>query len=188
MNMSMPDLQNLVCFLSFTVLCKDGLSIQWMGASMSAHPLVISRANFSLQTHNLNHTYVRATLAVSYAAPTYYADRLCERGRCYLRQWYNPDMEMRKKWNNLKYRLEKGHGEKRKEQAAAKAASSNSQGAKKTAEEKHAAKEIRERDKATIAERLRRQLWDEMCVRFTRKPDEPEAERNKLFHRTMYWM
>jgi eukaryotic translation initiation factor 2C len=42
-------------------------------------------------THKLCYTYVRATLGVSYAPPAYYADRLCERGRCYLRQWFAPD-------------------------------------------------------------------------------------------------
>ncbi|KAF2822157.1 hypothetical protein CC86DRAFT_244022, partial [Ophiobolus disseminans] len=30
-------------------------------------------------------TYVRATLPVSYAPPCYYADRLCERARCYMK-------------------------------------------------------------------------------------------------------
>ncbi|KAF2648958.1 stem cell self-renewal protein Piwi, partial [Lophiostoma macrostomum CBS 122681] len=34
-------------------------------------------------TQRLCYTYVRATLGVSYASPAYYADRLCERGRCY---------------------------------------------------------------------------------------------------------
>jgi eukaryotic translation initiation factor 2C len=42
-------------------------------------------------THKLCYTYVRATLGVSYAPPAYYADRLCERGRCYLRPWFAPD-------------------------------------------------------------------------------------------------
>lgn len=28
---------------------------------------------------------------VSYASPTYYADRLCERGRLYIRRFYNGD-------------------------------------------------------------------------------------------------
>ena len=35
-------------------------------------------------THNLSYLYERATKAVSYCPPAYYADRLCERGRCYL--------------------------------------------------------------------------------------------------------
>ncbi|KAF2644090.1 Piwi-domain-containing protein [Massarina eburnea CBS 473.64] len=41
-------------------------------------------------THKLCYTYVRATMGVSYAPPAYYADRLCERGRCYMRDWFNP--------------------------------------------------------------------------------------------------
>ena len=34
---------------------------------------------------NLCHTYARATKSVSYVPAAYYADHLCERGRCYLR-------------------------------------------------------------------------------------------------------
>lgn len=38
-------------------------------------------------------TFGRATTSVSYAAPAYIADRLCERGRVYMRQWNeNPTM------------------------------------------------------------------------------------------------
>lgn len=36
------------------------------------------------QTHDFCYTYARATKGVSYCAPAYYADRLCDRGRCYL--------------------------------------------------------------------------------------------------------
>ncbi|KAI4672724.1 uncharacterized protein J4E78_001226 [Alternaria triticimaculans] len=35
-------------------------------------------------THSLCYTYCRATGGISYAAPTYYADRLCDRARLYL--------------------------------------------------------------------------------------------------------
>ncbi|KAK8248812.1 Piwi domain-containing protein [Phyllosticta capitalensis] len=45
--------------------------------------------------HGLCYTYARATKAVSYCAPAYYADRLCERGRHYLREFLigdNSDM------------------------------------------------------------------------------------------------
>jgi len=40
------------------------------------------------QTHRLCFTYARATCSVSYAPPAYYADRLCERGRSYLRDFF----------------------------------------------------------------------------------------------------
>ncbi|KAL1637748.1 hypothetical protein SLS58_009175 [Diplodia intermedia] len=41
-------------------------------------------------TNALCYTYVRATMGVSYAPPAYYADRLCERGRVYLRRFFDP--------------------------------------------------------------------------------------------------
>lgn len=40
-------------------------------------------------TFNLCHMYQRAQCAVSYATPTYYADRLCERGRHYLSNFFD---------------------------------------------------------------------------------------------------
>jgi eukaryotic translation initiation factor 2C len=39
--------------------------------------------------HSLCHTYGRSTTSVSYATPTYYADRLCARVRCYFADWLN---------------------------------------------------------------------------------------------------
>jgi eukaryotic translation initiation factor 2C len=36
-------------------------------------------------THQICYSYARALCAVSYASPTYYADRLCDRGRMYIR-------------------------------------------------------------------------------------------------------
>ncbi|KXT15726.1 hypothetical protein AC579_1559 [Pseudocercospora musae] len=38
-------------------------------------------------THDFCYAYARATRGVSYCAPAYYADRLCDRGRAYLRHW-----------------------------------------------------------------------------------------------------
>ena len=38
-------------------------------------------------THNLSYLYERSTKAVSYCPPAYYADKLCERGRCYLAKY-----------------------------------------------------------------------------------------------------
>jgi eukaryotic translation initiation factor 2C len=35
----------------------------------------------------LCYTFGRSTTGVSYAAPAYIADRLCERGRAYIREW-----------------------------------------------------------------------------------------------------
>ncbi|KAF8455766.1 hypothetical protein BDZ91DRAFT_801275 [Kalaharituber pfeilii] len=60
------------------------------GTARSAHYTVIyDELGFSadsLQTlvHNLSYLFMRATKAVSYVPPAYYADILCDRGRCYL--------------------------------------------------------------------------------------------------------
>ncbi|KAF1951229.1 hypothetical protein CC80DRAFT_597609 [Byssothecium circinans] len=42
-------------------------------------------------TWKLCYTYVRATVGASYPPPAYYAAHLCERGRCYLREWFAPE-------------------------------------------------------------------------------------------------
>ncbi|KAH7380394.1 Piwi domain-containing protein [Phaeosphaeria sp. MPI-PUGE-AT-0046c] len=66
------------------------------GTAKSAHyfPLVndmgLTEQEMQSFTHKLCYTYVRATMGVSYAPPAYYADRLCERGRCYLRDFLSP--------------------------------------------------------------------------------------------------
>ncbi|KAF1849518.1 Piwi-domain-containing protein [Cucurbitaria berberidis CBS 394.84] len=53
----------------------------------------LSDTDIQRLTHKLCFTYVRATMGVSYAPPAYYADRLCERGRQYLRDWFTPNYE-----------------------------------------------------------------------------------------------
>lgn len=47
-----------------------------------------------MQAFKICYAYVRATLGVSYVSPTCYADRLCERGRTYLRKFFvgRPDV------------------------------------------------------------------------------------------------
>lgn len=51
-------------------------------------------------TYHLCYTYGRSTNAVSYAPHAYYADRLCERGRLYLRKFYDAGPQLK---NDLKY-------------------------------------------------------------------------------------
>jgi len=62
------------------------------GTARSAHYYVLKddmRIGNSMRlpniTHALSYAFGRSTRAVSYVAPTYIADRLCERGRVYLR-------------------------------------------------------------------------------------------------------
>ncbi|KAK0280678.1 hypothetical protein LTR54_006703 [Friedmanniomyces endolithicus] len=63
------------------------------GTGRSAHYFVLQN-NMGLTaddlqsiTHTFCYAYTRATRGVSYCAPAYYADRLCERGRAYLRYY-----------------------------------------------------------------------------------------------------
>jgi eukaryotic translation initiation factor 2C len=63
------------------------------GTARSAHYYVlhndagISNSDLQNLTLMLCYTFGRSTTGVSYAAPAYIADRLCERGRAYIREW-----------------------------------------------------------------------------------------------------
>jgi eukaryotic translation initiation factor 2C len=63
------------------------------GTARSAHYYVlrndtnISEANLKQLTMMLCYTFGRSTTGVSYATPAYVADRLCDRGRSYIRLW-----------------------------------------------------------------------------------------------------
>ena len=46
-------------------------------------------------THKLCYTYQRSTTSVSYVPPAYYADHLCERGRCYLMEFFEGGIGLR---------------------------------------------------------------------------------------------
>ena len=60
------------------------------GTARSAHYIVthdeirLKADDLQKLVHNLSYLFARATKAVSYVPPAYYADILCERGRCYL--------------------------------------------------------------------------------------------------------
>ncbi|KAH7092237.1 ribonuclease H-like domain-containing protein [Paraphoma chrysanthemicola] len=53
---------------------------------VTGQPIASLKSDNDLRTltHRLCYTYCRSTCGVSYATPTYYADRLCDRGRMYL--------------------------------------------------------------------------------------------------------
>ncbi|OTA23725.1 hypothetical protein BTJ68_14024 [Hortaea werneckii EXF-2000] len=64
------------------------------GTGRSAHYFTLqnnmglSADNLHKITHMLCYAYARATKGVSYCAPAYYADKLCDRGRAYLRHYF----------------------------------------------------------------------------------------------------
>jgi eukaryotic translation initiation factor 2C len=82
------------------------------GTAKPAHYFVLQNemrmpsADIQMLAHRLCYSYVRATVGVSYASPAYYADRLCERGRCYLRRFFNPSQLDKDNFNNDKSAFE----------------------------------------------------------------------------------
>ena len=64
-------------------------------------------------THKICYSYVRATKGVPYAPPAYYADRLCERGRAYLRPYFSGDPTVREQMENFASEFETVLDEKR---------------------------------------------------------------------------
>lgn len=81
----------------FFLISHDGLQ---RTVKPTHYTVLINDMNFSAVdiqnlTHNLCYTYQRSTTSVSYAPPAYYADRLCERGRYYLMDWFDgrPSLE-----------------------------------------------------------------------------------------------
>ncbi|KAH7068120.1 Piwi domain-containing protein [Paraphoma chrysanthemicola] len=72
-------------------------------------------------THNLCYSYVRSMSGVSYASPTYYADRLCERGHLYIRRFYlGNDDDLKKDLHDEKVKLEDAQLKKRQTRFSAK--------------------------------------------------------------------
>jgi eukaryotic translation initiation factor 2C len=131
---------------------------------------------------------VRATLGVSYASPAYYADRLCERGRAYLRDFYAPNPPTRDRWDKRKNALEKAARDRRP--AAAKWPSVPQR--KKTKAQKDAEKAEREADKSdreTALEAVKKEVSAEIDRVWGKPAANPlcAVERDKLL-KTMYWM
>jgi eukaryotic translation initiation factor 2C len=61
----------------------------------------VFQLTYDTQTHLLCYTYCRATTGVSYATPTYYADRLCDRVRLYLpNTWTGGDINFETQLNS----------------------------------------------------------------------------------------
>lgn len=99
------------------------------GTARSAHyhvlqdELGIGTYQLPRLTMKLCYAFSRATTGVSYVAPAYLADRLCERGRIYLREWtlstnieprFEPQPEKDPRGNPLRMRKERMSQEKQR--------------------------------------------------------------------------
>ena len=78
-------------FFDFYLLSQHGLQ----GTARPTHYFVVENdMNFTAEqlqnfTYALCYTYQRSTTSVSYAPPAYYADHLCERGRAYVKDFFD---------------------------------------------------------------------------------------------------
>ncbi|KAH7380393.1 hypothetical protein DE146DRAFT_295085 [Phaeosphaeria sp. MPI-PUGE-AT-0046c] len=146
----------------------------------------ISMSDLEQFTHSLCHTYVRATVGVSYAPPTYYADRLCERGRCYLREFFSPNPATKQEWDMKRRQFQ---ADVRRTRAAAnKQAGIEEQdrrGKRRTEKELDQEKEDAEKVGRMMFDAIRGPVLDRWNVKAI---DKVAADRKNNYVETMYWM
>lgn len=122
--------------------------------------------------------------AVSYASPTYYADRLCERGRLYIRKYYNgDDKDTTADFKKYKKDLEDEFKEAREKQFSAKPHKKTKQ--ERDLEKKHA-ENVAKMCKEFMFKKVAKDFypgWDE---------DKPEETARNPWQDsiagTMFWM
>jgi eukaryotic translation initiation factor 2C len=137
----------------------------------------------------LCYTYVRAPVGVSYASPAYYADRLCERGRCYLRSFLVAPKRtpVRDEFDAFQAKLEKEIKTAREKDfpAATKGGSQQRRKGRQPKEPKLAARE--EADKKKLQEKC-----DEHVMEKAREEFEKYRKGGNPWHpnisKTMFWM
>jgi eukaryotic translation initiation factor 2C len=130
-------------------------------------------------TYNLCLTYVRATMGVSYAAPAYYADRLCERARCYLRDFFAPPQHKRTELEDRRRDLEQKKGIRPPK-------STDKMTPMQKAVERLRVKDVKEQ----IEKELMRETWESVKRRFYPEDEDEDfdLERFDKLQETMYWM
>jgi eukaryotic translation initiation factor 2C len=129
--------------------------------------------------HNLCYSYVRCMSGVSYISPTYYADRLCERGRLYIRKYYIGDNQtLRDELSEMKWKLDK----ERKDERGNKWGKREH---KKTSEERDMEKYHADEVQRIMKDFVNKRIEDEFYVDRSGDWENPYAERLKD---TMFWM
>jgi eukaryotic translation initiation factor 2C len=123
-------------------------------------------------------------MGVSYAAPAYYADRLCERARCYIREFLVPSQDEVKKMDALRRQEEQKKGlwpPKKFDREAER---------NKTRAQKDKERKALSDKKEAVEESLRKHTYDRAVQRFEeekRDADYHDVGRDRLL-KTMYWM
>jgi len=112
-------------------------------------------------THSISYSYVRSMTPVSYVSPTYYADRLCERGRLYIRKFIvGDDLAFKQQLDSHRSTVQARLRSAKK----AKSDSLQSQKGDKSAEEK--LKEMEDRN--ALKEEMKKWVFDKVKAEFYR--------------------
>jgi eukaryotic translation initiation factor 2C len=121
-------------------------------------------------------------MGVSYAAPAYYADRLCERGRCYLRELFSPPHSAREQLDEMRRKEEKRLILFQPKQAG-KETEKNSR------EEKDKERQAEKEKKEKVENVLKKTVYDRALQRWNADEDENHrGEHTASLLKTMYWM
>ncbi|KAI4940044.1 uncharacterized protein J4E92_001332 [Alternaria infectoria] len=134
--------------------------------------------------HNLCYSYVRTMGGVSYVSPTYYADRLCERGRLYIRKYFIGDDKSL--WDD--FGAEKKRQEDIWRDARAKIHGTGER--KKSSKERQAEKDDSEKVMTHMKDWMLKKVENEFYV-FKDHADESKRWDNpysKDLAQTMFWM
>jgi eukaryotic translation initiation factor 2C len=118
-------------------------------------------------------------MGVSYASPAYYADRLCERARCYLREFFSPTQATRNWFTDHRREIERDKGLPKLMQIY-----------EKTDKDRFTIKAKKEE----VEKEMQSYTWDQAHYRLHAKDDKGRElpEFNKKIHEalkeTMYWI
>ncbi|KAH7068121.1 ribonuclease H-like domain-containing protein [Paraphoma chrysanthemicola] len=139
-------------------------------------------------THKLCYAYARATAGVSYAPPSSYADRLCERGRSYLRDFLAPGPNSLLALRRLEFKnkLLRNYKDAREAKFGPSRKPITRNGEKafdKTEEER--AQEYKDRDE--VERQVRKLTFEKAKAAFYKDPTSPNPFHENLAD-TMFWM
>jgi eukaryotic translation initiation factor 2C len=123
-------------------------------------------------------------MGVSYAAPAYYADRLCERGRCYLRALLSPSQSERDELDKQRHAEEKKFGlfpPKKFDREAER---------EKTWQQRDREGQALRAKKERVQDALRKHVFDKAVKKWEAVDEKKDFNQDKTtgLGKTMYWM
>jgi len=119
-------------------------------------------------------------MGVSYAAPAYYADRLCERARCYLREFFVPSRDRRDQLDADRRRLETLKG-------IWPLKDMNNMNFSEKEQERARVRQLKEEIDEILKERTWKSAQDRLDAKNEAQDKAVKKKREDLL-KTMYWM